>query len=89
MTDGLTGVVESEEVMSEGGEDVKVKREGSDNGADPSPYFYSVTAQPATTSDISVVGHFTSASDTNLIIAFVATQITCLLAFFTLFNLVF
>ena len=32
------------------------------------PFFYCVTAQPATTVEFSVVGHFTAPTDTNLIV---------------------
>ena len=52
------------------GDSSKRKKE-SDIEIESSPFFYSVTAQPATTVDKSVVGHFTSPSETNLILAFV------------------
>jgi len=58
----------TERRMSESGESKGKKNDGA-IGLESSPFFYSVTAQAATTVDKSVVGHFTSATDSNLIVS--------------------
>ena len=53
------------------GDSVKAVTDGDGETPESSPFFYSGTAQPATSVEKSVVGHFTSPNDTNLLVAFV------------------
>ena len=59
---------------------------GATLSPESSPYFYCVTAQSATSVDRSVVGHFTSPVDTNLIISLVSFLIQHIFLFSFLFK---